>query len=237
VGPNAATTWSITGTDAGSLKSSPTPNVTFASFRNLTCGAGPNTFRFNDGARIAGNLIGGGGPNTLDDSASRTSVLVNLRTGRATGVGGSVEGIQNVIGGHGGGAAGAYNILVGNGGNTLTGGNGRRNLLIAGPGGSTLLGGDGDDLLIGGSTAYDLETDCASLRAVMAEWTRTDEDYTTRVAHVTNGIGVPFLGAPKVTSNGASNTLTGGPGRDLFYGNVVHDTYDRDPSSERFVSV
>src|SRR5262249_22646735 len=50
-----------------------------------------------------------------------------------------------------GGAPGSYNILVGNGRNVLTGGNGRRNLLIAGNNGvagSTLIGGDQDDILI-----------------------------------------------------------------------------------------
>jgi hypothetical protein len=40
--------------------------------------------------------------------------------------------IQNVTGGNGGGAVGLYNVLIGKGGGTLTGGTGRRNLLIAG---------------------------------------------------------------------------------------------------------
>jgi hypothetical protein len=99
--------------------------------QNLTGGAGADTFVFADGAGVDGTIDGGGGTNTLDYSAYSSSVLVDLQTGFATGVGAGIANIQNVTGGAGGGS-GVYNILVGNGGNFLRGGDDRRNLLIAG---------------------------------------------------------------------------------------------------------
>jgi hypothetical protein len=40
-----------------------------------------------------------------------------------------------------------------------------------------------------------------------------------------------------VHSNGGGNTLTGGAGLDLFYGDLALDTYDWDPASETFVQI
>jgi hypothetical protein len=229
IGPNAATAWTLKGPNAGDVG-----NVHFSGFANLVGGSGADVFRFHDGGSVSGNIDGGGGTNTLDYAAYSDNVLVNLQTGTATGVGDSIANIQNVTGANGG-PVGSYNLLVGNGGNVLTGGTGRRNLLIAGAAASTLLGGDDEDLLIGGTTAYD--TDLASLLAIMAEWTRTDEDYDTRVFNLTHGIGVPLLDATTVLGNGGGNTLRGGPGRDLFFGNLSLDTSDWDPLSETFISV
>src|SRR5205807_5124873 len=128
-----------------------------------------------------------GGSGSLDYSPYSSSVIVDLQTGTATGVGGSLSHIKNVTGGSGGGA-GVYNILVGNGGNVLTGGNGRRNLLIAGSSASTLQGGDDDDILIGGTTAYD--KDIASVLAIMDYWSTTSDDYATRVSNLLTGNGM-----------------------------------------------
>jgi hypothetical protein len=99
------------------------------------------------------------------------------------GMNGGILDIQNVNGGSG---PGGYNILVGNGGNILTGGNGRRNLLIAGVTASQLFGGNDDDILIGGTTAYDKEAGLVSLQAIMAYWTGGDL-YATRVANLSSG--------------------------------------------------
>src|SRR5262249_42376008 len=154
IGSTASNTWNITGSDIGLFSSAMIVGpVSFTGVRNLSGRGGNDTFIFSDGSGISGNLDGGsGGGGTLDYSAYSNSVIVDLQTGTATGVGGSLANIANVIGGTGGGA-GIYNILVGNGGNTLIGGNGRRNLLIAGASASTLNGGDDDDILIGGTTA------------------------------------------------------------------------------------
>jgi hypothetical protein len=72
---------------------------------------------------------------------------------------------------------------------------------------------------------------------LMSEWGRRDEDYSTRVLNVTNGVGCPLLDPTTATSNGGGNILTGGPGLDLYYGNFATDQYDWDPNSEAFISV
>jgi sugar lactone lactonase YvrE len=175
---------------------------------SLVGGAGGDTFHFTDGASLAGNIVGGGA-GTLDYSAYTTSVVVDLQTGLATGVGGSVSGIVNVIGGSGTPAAGGtYNLLIGNGGNALTGGTGRRNILIAGGNTSTLTGGDGEDLLIAGFTSYDTDPALANWRLIAAYWAGSD-DYLTRAANLSTGTGVPLLDATVVTGNGGDNTLNG----------------------------
>src|SRR5262249_50829802 len=135
-------TFNVTGADAGNVAGV----TTFTSIQNLTGGSGNNTFVFSDGASVGGSIDGGPGTNTLDYSAYTSNVIVNLAMSAATGVGGTIANIENVLGGNGG-AAGTYNILVGNGGNVLTGGNGRRNLLIAGAAPSVLLGGNDEDIL------------------------------------------------------------------------------------------
>lgn len=231
VGADVANLWNVTGTDAGSVTEAGT--VAFTAFQNLIGGAAANTFVFSDGARITGNLDGGGG-GSLDYSAYSTSVIVDLPTATATGAGGTIANIQNVTGGNSGGA-GVYNILVGNGSNILTGGTGRRNLLIAGSSASTLFGGDDDDILIGGTTAYDM--DLASLRAIMDYWSGTSDDYATRVGNLLVGNGVPLLDPTTVTSNGGGNTLIGGAGLNLYYGTSADNT-DFDPnSSAAFIPV
>jgi hypothetical protein len=200
---------------------------------SLLTGAGDKTFNMQDAPQgVALTLNAGSGTNTLDYTGYAGNVLVDLPLGAATGFSG-ISNIYNVKGASGG-PAGSYNILVGFGGNVLTGGNGRRNLLIAGAASSTLLGGDGEDILIGGTTAYD--TNPALLQAIMDYWAGTD-DYGTRVANLTGGTGVPLLDATTVTGNRVGNTLNGGSGLDLFYGDLALDTYDWDPAMETFVSV
>jgi hypothetical protein len=98
---------------------------------SLWTGAGDKTFNLQAAPQgVALTLDAGTGTNTLDYTGYASNVLVNLPLGAATGFS-SISHIQNVKGASGGGA-GSYNVLIGNGGNVLTGGNGRRNLLIAG---------------------------------------------------------------------------------------------------------
>src|SRR5262249_18746757 len=193
-----------TGANSGSLNGT----VAFSGVTNLVGGADNDSFVFSDGQSLAGSIDGDGGTNTLDYSAYSSTVVVDLQTNTGTGVGGSALNIRNVTDGNGGGA-GTYNILVGNGGNVLTGGNGRRNLLIAGPTPSTLIGGDDDDILIGGSTAYDTEAGLVSLNAVMAYWSATADDYFTRVANLLSGNGVPLLDATAVVNHGGGHHALG----------------------------
>jgi hypothetical protein len=221
-GSDAANTWNITGHNAGTLSSSLLAGtVTFSGTPNLHGGIANDSFVFANGAGVDGSINGGGGTNLLDYSAYASSVIVDLKTGFATGVNGGVSNIQNVTGGNGGGA-GVYNILVGNGGNVLTGGDGRTNLLIAGASPSALYGGNEDDILIGGTTAYDTQPGLTSLKAIMNYWSTTSDKYATRVNHLLKGKGVPVLDHTTVANNGAGNTMMGHHGgageKNLFYG-------------------
>src|SRR5262249_36096999 len=119
----------------------------------------------------------------------------------------------------------------------LTGGRGRRNLLIAGARASTLQSGDGDDLIIGGTTSYDREAGLASLLAIMREWASTDP-YSTRVDKLTHGRGVPLLDATKVHNNGGGNTFQrNGTGVDLFFASTRDRDSWRPNASEMFIPV
>jgi Ca2+-binding RTX toxin-like protein len=82
-----------------------------------------------------GSLNGGLGTNILDYSQYTTGVTVNLLAGTATGVGGSVSNIHEVIGG--------------SGNDSLTADN-KGDLLVGGAGNDTLAGGAGNDILLGG---------------------------------------------------------------------------------------
>jgi len=220
---DAVNLWDISAQGAGLVNT-----VFFRSVQNLTGGADTATFALRDGTGVSGSIDGGGGRNTLDFSAYTSNVIVDLPLGLATGVGGTIANIQNLTGGAG------SNILVGDGGNVLTGGTGR-SLLIAGATASTLVGGGADSILVGGTTAYDL--DLASLQFIMDYWAQSD-DYNTRVANLTSGNVVPLLDGTTVTGNGGGNLLQGGPGLDLFYGNMALDTIvNWDPAMETFVSV
>src|SRR5262249_7953707 len=151
----------------------------FSGVENLTGGTGVDTFRFGAKGSLSGNIDGGSFGDWLDYSLLSTSVTVDLTTGKATGVAGRVQRIQNVLGGSGDdtltGSSGGLkspnpgdNILVGGpGDDTLTAGAGRC-ILIGGLGSDTLVGGPGDDILIGGRTTFD--TNRAALQAIFAEW-------------------------------------------------------------------
>jgi hypothetical protein len=232
VGAGAACTWTLTDANSGTLGGSAIgSSVAFSAFQNLTGGAQADTFVMRNGGVASGDVDGGGGMTTLDYSAYSGDVVVNLQTGSATGVGGTVRNIRNVIGTSGSGTS----LIVGNGGNLLTVPGTGRSLLIAGPSASVLQAGDGASILIGGVTAYD--TDTASLQAILSEWARTDEDYATRVNNLTNGVGVPLLDATTVAGNGGGNVLWGGANLDLFYGNLDSDVTNWDPNRETFVRI
>jgi hypothetical protein len=233
IGPNSTNTWNITGADAGALDST----LGFTGIANLVGGAGVDTFRFTAAASQVANINGGGAPfgqgDWLDYSAFPSAVTVNLATGKATGVTGSVSNIQDVFGGnHGANLTGNSqgNILIGgSGSDTITGGT-DASLLIGGKGNDTVVGGSGGDILIGGSTIYDLTHNEAALMSILAEW-QSGKSYFTRVNDLKfggglNGSNVLRLGAT-VIDDGGADSLTGGshiPGAlDWFFAGA-HDT-------------
>jgi hypothetical protein len=233
VGSNAGNRFAITASDSGTLSGSAYASpVSFSQVGNLTAGSGGDTFQLADGASLSGNIVGGG-RDTLDYSAYSSSVLVDLQTGSATGVGGTISGIATVDGGSASPAtSGMYNLLIGAGGDTLNGGTGRRNILLAGASASTLNAGDGQDLLIAGSTAYDTEPGLITWQLIAAYWASSD-DYATRLANLLSGSGVPLLDASVVTGNGGSNTLNGSGALALFYSDGSDTIAGFDPGSQQ----
>ena len=114
----------------------------------------------------------------------------------------------------------ANNILVGGAGTgQLQGGSGR-DLLLGGLGADTLHGNGGDDIIIGNATDYDANLN--ALFALMAEWARTDADYTTRVGHLFGSAGGGlnggnFLNNSTVHDDAAIDQLYGEAGSDWFF--------------------
>jgi hypothetical protein len=99
VGSNTANTWSLAGINAGTLSGAAISGpVSFSGVQNLRGGSGIDTFVFGEAATVTDTIDGGGGTNALDYTAYATSVLVNLQTSVATGVGNSIANIQNVTG-------------------------------------------------------------------------------------------------------------------------------------------
>lgn len=118
----------------------------------------------------------------------------------------------------------ANNVLVGGGGTVRQIGGQGRDILIGGAGQATLQAGLGGDIVIGGTTAYD--NNAAALAAVLAEWSRTDIDYATRIAHLNGSIsgglnGNYLLNGSTVFGNGLADNLYGGTGLDWFLAGVM----------------
>src|SRR5262249_15582095 len=153
---------------------------------------------------------GGAGVNELDYSARTTDVAVNLRTGKASGVGGKATSIQNVVGGSG------DDLLVGDAAdNYLFGGLGN-DVMIGGGGADTIKGGGGrfnpggSDLLIAGSTAYDMNPD--ALVVIWQEWSKSGHSYAERIATLRKGVGRTgiALNSDTVFLDAGASKLTGG---------------------------
>jgi Ca2+-binding RTX toxin-like protein len=234
IGASTTNTWNITANNGGNVNGS----FSFSAIANLTGGTGVDTFKISTGKSISGNLNGGGAPvnmgDWLDYSANSGFITVNLAAGTATGVGGNLSNIQDVLGGNNGNnltGDAQGNILVGgNGNDTILGGSGR-SLLIGGKGADQVTGGSGGDILIGGYTTYDQAHNEAALMSILAEW-QSGDSYATRIADLKtggglNGTNVLVLGTT-VKDDGAFNTLTGGapviPGDLDWFFQGIHDS-------------
>jgi hypothetical protein len=218
VGPNVNTAWTINGTDAGAVG-----NVSFSGVGNLVGGTAVDVFRMMPNGREA-SINGGAGGDWLSYAAYTSGVSVDLATGKAAGVTGSVSNIENVMGGSGsdqltGNSQG--NILDGNGGNdVLVAGSGASVLIGGGNGSVTFDGGAGQDIMIPGTTVYD--NNFGALDAILAEWQRTDLSYTQRINHLEVGGGfnsnnILVLNQTVLDDGGAPDTMTGGTGMDWFF--------------------
>lgn len=137
---------------------------------------------------------------------------------------------------------GGNDTLVGGAGtDTLRGGAGR-DFLIGGTGTDSIEGGDDDDLLVSGTISYLSESkplNRSAIDSVMAEWSRLDADYATRISNLRNGGGVngtTLVNAATVLSDGtAIDTLTGENGQDWFWafgGDIVTDLNQGGPETQ-----
>jgi hypothetical protein len=214
LGPDSGATWTITGVNGFKVL-----GFTFGGFQNITAGAGPDTFAFLTGGRLDGAIDGGGGVNNLTYAGYTGPVIVDLLIHTATGAGGGIFNIQNVTGGNG------DNMLVGDGNaNVFVGGTGR-NILIGDGGSDRLTGGGHDNILVGDSTDWD--ANLTALQAIFAEWTRTDQSFEQRVAHListgNNGLnGVYSLDKKVADADGSVDTLIGGDPTGLNWFFVTH---------------
>jgi hypothetical protein len=108
----------------------------FSGFDLYTGGTGGDTFALADGATIPGIVDAAGGNDTLDLSAYRTDVYVDLETGEATGIRGGLPG-----------SALNFEHVRGGSGNDILIGNDLDNVLAGGPGDDRLYGQGGNDTL------------------------------------------------------------------------------------------
>jgi hypothetical protein len=148
-------------------------------------------------------------------------------------------------------ATSGNDVLEGQGGNDTLIAGPDRSILVGGTGSNLLVGGPSDDILIAGTTSYD--TNFADLAAIRAEWVRTDLSYQNRVndlivggkgsSNVVNGVPILLFkgsaGTGTVFDNRSLDTLTGGPGQDLFYANsaVLQDVITDKTFSEKVVNL
>ena len=93
-GSAAATTFNITGANAGNVA-----GFNFTKFGALVGGAGNDVFKFTSGGSLTGGIDGGAGTNTIDESALTTQVTLNLATSTVSLVTGAFANIQSVLGG------------------------------------------------------------------------------------------------------------------------------------------
>jgi phospholipase C len=124
-------------------------------------------------------------------------------------------------------------VIKGGGGPTVEVGGSGRDTLIGGAGPSILIGGGGRDhlqagsgaaILIAGTTNFD--ANLKVLKTLEAEWSRTDETYAQKVAHLTGGAtgglnGSNVLDATTVHHHGGPSELKGGKATDLFFAHLT----------------
>jgi hypothetical protein len=213
IGDGGVNFFALKGKNAGTLQ-----NVTFQNVQNLQTGATSSfsVFAFAPGGSLDGSIVGAGGVSELDYQALSTQVFVDLKLNLATGVGGGVFNVRNVLAGSG------NTLVVGNGNNFFQGGSGR-DVFISGPGPGTLQAGIGEAILIGGTTNFD--TNVVALNAILTEWSKAIP-YAQRVDDLIFG---GLLNPGTVHSNFAHDVLTTGAGFDL----VFFDSFDTLPHPPR----
>jgi len=154
---------------------------------------------------------------TFTDSISRIEVYAQGGHDKIT-IASDVTSPAVVFGGNGGSdvhAGGGPTVLVGGTGRDKLHGGSASAILIGGGGADDLEGVSGADLVIGGGTTFDANLN--ALRAILAEWDRTDIGYADKVAHLTGaasgGLNAPYLlTASTLADDDRRDELAVGPG-------------------------
>jgi len=120
------------------------------------------------------------------------------------------------------GSAGSDILVGGTQDDSLYGG-GARDILIGGAGKDVLDGRGNEDIIIAGATAYD--SNSYALGRLRMEWTRTDQNYTQRLAHLSKTAG-GYNGkyafrSRTLTDDTDIDTLYGGTSADLLYAHTT----------------
>jgi Ca2+-binding RTX toxin-like protein len=167
-----------------------TPDVTKT--MTIDGGAGNDLLTGGGGRNV---LIGGTGNDILYGAAGDDVLFGNA-------------GNDDLIGGAG------NDVLVGGDGNDILDGGTGRDVLIGSQDDDRLDGGSDDDVLIGGVTIHD--NDIVALDAVMSIW-GSSASFDSRVATLT-GTGGLLQPGVAVFDDDDNDTLVGGAGRDLYFG-------------------
>ncbi len=118
-------------------------------------------------------------------------------------------------------------ISGGDGNDLISGGNGR-DFLVGGLGSDLVIGHNDDDILVSG--VYSDDRDLAAVRAIQAEWTRTDLAYADRIANLTHGTGLNggyVLDGTTIFDDNSFDILLGLRGLDWFHANDSQDYTDQ----------
>jgi hypothetical protein len=242
IGPNAATTWNVTGADSGNLNG----QITFSAFANLTGGNNDDTFKLASGGSVSGTMTGGGFATTADtlDYSGRSSTVNVTVTDTATGAGFgdnvfAFTGITNLVGSTAtnnvlvGPAAGAtFNVTGANSGSldaavafsafqNLTGGAGADDFKFAsGSLTGSIDGGTGTNTLSinsGSATIGGTVTNMNSLTVATTGTATFQGAVTAGAVTVTNSGGTTF----QSTLNANTVALTNTTGTIAFQGNTT----------------
>ncbi len=227
VGANMSNVWNITGANTGTVNGT----FAFAGFQNLTGGSGNDSFTFQPGASLTGNLNGGAGNNTLDFSQFGSPVTVNLATKTATAIGGTWTSIQTFKG------TATTDTLTGtNSSNTwsLTGFDAGAVSGVSFQGFGSLKGGSGNDVfkfspsasfsgVVDGGAGTNTLNYSLYTSGVYVNLQTQAATGTAGIANIQNGIG-SAVGGDILVGNGGSNVLTEIAGYNLVIGGGGSDT-------------
>jgi len=115
-------------------------------------------------------------------------------------------------------------VLIGGPGNDQADGRAGRDIVIGGTGSDRITGDrgksttSGDDIVIGGSTAYDAND--AALAAILAEWT-SNLTFVQRVGRLLAGVGAPPLNLATVLDDMVLDQLRDDSALNWFFAGVV----------------